>query len=208
MKISYAITVCNEFIEIQKLLTFLLKHKGVKDEIVILYDNKNGDKELLQYLLKFNKLPNVQTWRGLDFEGHFAEWKNKLTEYCSGDYIFQIDADELPHEHLIQELPGILEENPQVELIYIPRINTVEGLTKEHTQKWGWNVNEKGWVNFPDVQGRVYKNNTAIRWKNKVHEVITGHKIESSLPPSEEWCLYHPKEIKRQEKQNEYYNTL
>ena len=208
MKISYAITVCNEFIEIQKLLTFLLEHKRIKDEIVILYDSKNGDKELLQYLLKFNKLPNVQTWRGLDFEGHFANWKNKLNEYCDGDYIFQIDADEIPHKHLIQELPGILEGNPQVELIHVPRINTVEGLTSEHIQKWGWNVNEKGWVNFPDVQGRIYKNNMSIRWKNKVHEVITGHKIESSLPPSEEWCLYHPKEIKRQENQNEYYNTL
>ena len=42
MKISYAITVCNEFVEIQKLIPFILKHKRSIDEIVILYDQKNG----------------------------------------------------------------------------------------------------------------------------------------------------------------------
>ena len=45
MKISYAITVCNEFIEIQRLLHFLLKHKRYQDEIVILFDKANGDIE-------------------------------------------------------------------------------------------------------------------------------------------------------------------
>ena len=134
MKISYAITVCNEFLEIQKLIPFLLENKRIKDEIVILYDSKNGDKEVLNYLLKFNKLPNVQTWRGFDFDGHFANWKNKLTEYCDGDYIFQIDADEFPNQALIENLPTILESNPDNEVYLVPRVNTVEGLTDEHIQ--------------------------------------------------------------------------
>ena len=38
MKISYAVTVCNEFIEIQRLITFLLKHKRPQDEIVVQMD--------------------------------------------------------------------------------------------------------------------------------------------------------------------------
>jgi predicted double-glycine peptidase len=113
MKISYAITVCNEFLEIQKLVPFLLENKRIQDEIVILYDQKNGDPEVLNYLLKFNKLPNVQTWRGFEFEGHFADWKNKLTSYCTGDYIFQIDADEIPNQILIKHLPEILEYEPR-----------------------------------------------------------------------------------------------
>ncbi len=33
MKISYAITVCNEFIEIQRLIAFLLKNKRIQDNI-------------------------------------------------------------------------------------------------------------------------------------------------------------------------------
>ena len=63
------------------------------------------------------------------FKNHFADWKNKLTEYCDGDYIFQIDADELPNELLIQNLPVILESNPDNEVYLVPRVNTVEGLT-------------------------------------------------------------------------------
>ena len=208
MKISYAITVCNEFLEIQKLVPFLLKNKRPKDEIVILFDQKNGDTELLSYLLKFNKLPNVQTWRGLNFKGHFANWKNQLTEYCEGDYIFQIDADELPNELLIQNLPVILESNPDNEVYLVPRVNTVEGLTSEHIQMWGWNVNDKEWVNWPDYQWRIWKNKPGIKWKNKVHEVLDGHKSYAALPSQEEFALYHHKDIKRQEKQNLYYNTL
>ena len=208
MKISYAITVCNEFLEIQKLVPFLLKNKRPQDEIVILFDQKNGDTELLSYLLKFNKLPNVQTWRGLDFKGHFANWKNKLTEYCEGDYIFQIDADELPNELLIQNLPVILESNPDNEVYLVPRVNTVEGLTSEHISKWRWNVNDKGWVNWPDYQWRIWKNKPEIQWKNKVHEVLDGHKSHAPLPAQEEFALYHPKDIKKQEKQNEYYEKL
>ena len=208
MKISYAITVCNEFLEIQKLVPFLLKYKRPQDEIVILFDQNNGDTELLSYLLKFNKLPNVQTWRGLDFKGHFADWKNKLTEYCEGDYIFQIDADELPNESLIQNLPIILESNPDNEVYLVPRVNTVEGLTSEHISKWRWNVNDKGWVNWPDYQWRIWKNKPEIQWKNKVHEVLDGHKSHAPLPAQEEFALYHPKDIKKQEKQNEYYEKL
>ena len=207
MKISYAITVCNEFVEIQKLVPFLLKLKRRQDEIVILYDQKNGNEEIASWLQKFNKLPNVQFWRGF-FDGHFADWKNKLTEYCEGDYIFQIDADEMPHRSLIENLPTLLEHNSAVELYAIPRVNTVEGLTQEHVQKWGWRVDEKNWVNWPDFQTRLYKNDPEIRWHNKVHEVMRGHKQFAYLPMEEEWALYHPKDIKRQEKQNAYYDTL
>jgi len=111
MKISYAITVCNEFEEIKRLVEFLLRIKRPKDEIVILYDHKNGSEEIAEWLIKHNKLPNFQMWRGF-FEGHFGEWKNKLSDYCNGDYIFQIDADEMPHTNLINYLPTILESNP------------------------------------------------------------------------------------------------
>ena len=150
----------------------------------------------------------MQTWRGFEFEGHFADWKNKLTSYCSGDYIFQIDADEIPHKNLIDNLPVLLEANPEVDMLRVPRVNTVEGLTQEHIKKWGWNVNEKGWVNWADWQMRIYRRHPDIKWVNKVHEVLEGFKIHSMLPAEEEWALYHPKDIKRQEKQNAYYDTL
>ena len=107
-----------------------------------------------------------------------------------------------------QNLPVILEQNPDNEVYLVPRVNTVEGLTQEHIQKWGWNVNEKGWVNWPDFQWRIWKNKPEIKWKNKVHEVLHGFKTYSPLHDTELLALYHPKDIKRQEKQNAYYDTL
>ena len=207
MKISYAITVCNEQAEIIRLVTFLRENKRPEDEIVVLYDQTNGTSEVPDWLVKQSKYPGFQFWRGF-FEGHFADWKNKLTEYCSGDYIFQIDADELPNKALIDNLPSILESNPDNEVYLVPRVNTVEGLTQEHINKWRWRVDDKGWVNWPDYQMRIWKNKPEIKWRNKVHEVLEGHKNFSALPAQEELALYHPKDIKRQEKQNNYYESL
>jgi hypothetical protein len=206
MKISYAITVCNEFVEIQRLVNFLVKNKRHQDEIVILYDGVNGDLEIEEYL-RAKSINNEFIWYKGKFEGHFADWKNKLSLYCTGDYIYQIDADEMVSIYILDALPEILQHN-DIDVIQVPRINTVEGLTQQHIDKWGWRVNDKGWVNFPDYQWRIYKNNSTIKWKNKVHEVLGGYKTMSYLPSEEEWCLLHPKTIERQEKQNEYYETL
>jgi hypothetical protein len=209
MKISYAITVCNEFVEIQRLITFLLKNKRPQDEIVVLVDMTKNEptSELLGYLHRLSS-NNYITLSEQNFNNHFADWKNMLTQSCKGDYIFQIDADEIPHEKLLEILPEILEENFDCEVFLVPRVNTVEGLTQDHINKWGWNVNEQGWVNWPDNQWRIWKNKSEIKWVNKVHEKLDGYKVWSILPEMEEFALYHPKTIERQEKQNNYYNTL
>ena len=85
---------------------------------------------------------------------------------------------------------------------------TVAGLTDEHITKWGWNVNKDGWVNYPDLQWRIWKNKPEIKWKNKVHEVLEGFEYYTALPAVEQLSLYHPKDIKRQEQQNKYYETI
>jgi hypothetical protein len=206
MKISYAVTVCSEFEEIQRLLTFLIENKRSQDEIVVLYDSTNGTPEV-EEILRAKSIGKKLNWFSYEFDGHFANMKNYLTTMCNGDYIFQIDADEVPNKTLINHLPEVLELN-NVEVLRVSRVNTVEGLTKEHIDKWGWIVSDNGKVNWPDPQWRIYKNDPKIRWKNKVHEVLDGYTTKADLPYLEEWALYHPKTIDRQEKQNEYYNTL
>lgn len=207
MKISYAVTVCNEFVEIQRLVAFLLQNKRVEDEIVILYDSANGDREIESFL-RSHSINGEFRWYKDEFQRHFADWKNKLTSFCTGDYIFQIDADELPVDDLINILPHMLEINPTVDVFLVPRINTVEGLTQEHIQKWGWVVNDSGWVNWPDYQWRIWKNQPNIQWINKVHEKLDGFKEYSILPADTSFALQHPKTITKQEKQNNYYDTL
>ena len=202
MKISYAVTVCNELTELKRLFNFLLDNMRQEDEIIILFDSVNGSVEVEQFI----KSTGAHFYP-YKFDGNFSKMKNYLTSLCTGDYIYQIDADEMLNEYILRLLPQVLQQN-DVDVLLVPRINTVEGLTQQHIDKWGWRVDENGWVNFPDYQWRIYKNNKNIKWKNKVHEVLDGYKTMSHLPTEKEWCLIHEKTIKRQEMQNEYYNTL
>ena len=206
MKISYAITVCDELEEIKRLVTFLLEHKDVRDEIVITFDHKNGSKEVEKYLRSQTEEISWHTaWP--PFERDFSKLKNYTKSMCKGDYIFHLDADEYPHEILIEQLPTILETN-DVDLVWVPRVNTVEGLTDEHCVKWGWRVTQLGWVNYPDYQARVFRRDNKIRWRKPVHEHIWGCKTYAHLPPQEELSLYHHKTINKQEQQNKLYEKI
>jgi hypothetical protein len=205
MKISYAITVCNELEEIKRLIGFLHQYKRPEDEICVLLDKPKASQELLDQLHRYSS-SNWINLKESTFQGHFADWKNELTSLCSGDYIFQIDADEIPNDILIENLPAILENN--VDVILVPRVNTVQGITSQHIQAWGWKQNEKGWIQWPDHQWRIYKNTPDIKWIKKVHEKLDGYKTYSGLPELEEYAIYHPKTIEKQESQNNFYNQL
>jgi glycosyltransferase involved in cell wall biosynthesis len=201
--ISIAITVCNEHKELETLLDYLQERAlSPEYEIIIQIDKDNHTDDVIGVIvnrgIKHHFFP---------LNKDFATYKNELIKHCSGEYIFQVDADELPNVELLNMLPGILESNPDVDVYLVPRINTVSGITEEHIQKWRWNV-EGDRINFPDYQWRIYKNIPSIKWINKVHERLDGFKTYSTLPPLDEFCLLHPKTIERQEKQNNFYNTL
>ena len=202
MKISYGITVKDESEELFELLQILKKNIDEEDEIIIVRDGM--DVPVGALLNDHKESKNLRVY-DKKFEGDFAEQKNFVIEKCTGDYIFHIDADEYPHDTLLEQLPQIIEMN-DVDLIWIPRVNTVEGFTQEDVQRWGWRMTEKGWVNYPDYQARVFRNHKDIRWTRPLHEYITGCKTYSHLPPHEELSLYHPKTIEKQEKQNMFYN--
>mgnify|MGYP003651547973 CR=1 FL=1 len=210
MKVSYAIPVCNEIEEIKRLTQFLIKTKNEQDEIVILVDQSNHTQEVKDYVEQFAEECHDQnvTRAYFPLNKDFAAFKNHLNSLCSGDYIYQVDADEMLTEYVVKILPQVLTHNP-VDMIRVPRINTVKGLTQEHISKWGWRVDDKGRVNYPDYQTRIYKNDPDIKWSGKVHEVIIGANSLSHLPIEfDDWCLIHDKDITRQEIQNELYESI
>ena len=206
MKISYSILTHNETDSLSDLIQFLVEHKDKEDEIVILdgYSDNEKTKEILDTMCSIHEIKFEQRHLLKDYAGQ----KNHLTRMCSGDYIINIDADEIPHKFLIKNIKGILEVNPTIDLYWVPRVNTVDGITQDHIDKWRWQVNEKGWVNWPDYQGRIWRNRPNIMWKNPVHEVLIGYKEHTYLPMEEEFCFYHPKGIERQEQQNEFYGSI
>lgn len=205
MRISYSMLVHNETDSLKKLLDFLIKFKQPQDEIVILddYSDDEKTKQILDYYVSANDIVFEQR----NLLGDFATQKNYLKSMCSGDYSFNLDADEIVTHWFMKDIHEILDEN-EVDLIFIPRINTVEGLTKEHILQWGWVVNEKGWVNYPDWQGRIFKNRPNIRWEKPVHEQIIGFQTYAHLPMEQKYSIVHPKDIDRQIKQNNKYKEI
>ena len=204
MNISYGITVCNEADELNRLLDILLTHIDSEDEIVICVDGNDDD---VQFILdRYEHHERITMYRR-KLDKDFAAQKNSVIENCKGDYIFHLDADEYPHEILLSQIKLILEMN-EADLVWIPRVNTVEGITNEHCVKWGWRINDKGWINYPDYQARVFKRSKDIRWIKPVHEYIIGCKTYAHLPPQEELSLYHYKTIDKQEQQNKLYEKI
>jgi glycosyltransferase involved in cell wall biosynthesis len=205
MNISYGITVCNEHAELENLITHITPYLDKGDEIVVVYDQNRVTPEVLDVL---EKNPSVHSF-GFDFQQNFLENKNFMNSKCKGDYIFQIDADEIPQGELLANLKAILDLNEGVDVIITPRKNLVEGLTPEHIQKWNWHVNSEGWVNWPDPQKRIYRNDSSIQWSgHMVHGMVEGYKTYTVLPFEEEWCILHNKTIDRQESQNDRYAKI
>lgn len=205
MRISYAIPVCYEHEELKRLLTLLVENKRREDEIVVQADLGNTTSEVYKVIDSFSA--NIKLVE-FPLKGNFGAFKNHLKSHCTGDWIFQIDADENFTTEFIHNLHVVLQQNPSIEVFLLARINTVDGLTDSHIQKWRWSVNENGWVNFPDWQPRILQNSPKIQWANKVHEVLVGHTSYGFFPSEEEWCILHHKNIARQEAQNSLYNTL
>jgi len=205
--ISFAITTHNEGNYIRTLLDQLIPFcETTGDEIVILDDNST-DPLTQNLLFRYADTDRIQL-QYKEFKGDFAEHKNYLNSLCTGDYIFQIDADEYLSDNLLKYLHDLTGHNPDIDLYWVPRINIVNGLTPEDIARWRWSVNDKGHVMFPDYQGRLYRNVDTIYWQNKVHERIVGHKNEAHIPAEEDWAIVHNKDIERQRLQNNYYETL
>jgi len=208
INITYAITVYNELDEIIRLIEFLITRIGDEDEILVQYDSDSVTQAVSDYLKIASGLnPKIRVI-GFPLNNDFSSFKNNIKNHSNGIFILQIDADELPSEYLIGNLHEILEFNKEVDLFLVPRVNTVEGLTDRHIKKWGWKVDDKGRVNYPDYQTRLYRRTSEIQWTGEVHERIIGYNTISVLPREDIYSLYHPKTIDRQEKQNSFYDEL
>ncbi|GAB3721896.1 glycosyltransferase [Spirosoma lituiforme] len=206
IRLSYGITVCNEAVELERLILFLLLHKDPHDQIVVLQDSTQPDAWVTDVL---NRYQDKLIHRAARLNGDFATFKNNLLTMASGDYLFQIDADELPSDTLLHLLKGELRKHRKVDCLAVPRINLVKGLTPEWADAWQWQVDTQGRINYPDYQVRIFKLNQIIRWKNKVHEELEGHQHCHFLPSDHDhFCLFHRKDIERQKKQNEFYQSL
>ena len=202
VKISYAICVCNEDRELNSLVNFLLKVKDEEDEVNILLDSKNVTPEVRKVLESYGDKIVVNE---REFDGKFSDHRNYHATKCTGDYIFVIDADEMPQEALIANIKTF-----EGDIMYVPRVNMCPGYTADWITDYKFNLNEMGWVNWPDYQGRYYKNNGEIKWSNDLHEKLIGSTSDNvaKVDAKPLVSLLHIKTVERQDKQGAYYDSL
>ena len=226
--ISYAIPVCNEHVELERLLNQLNEWVDTHDQIVIQKDHDNVTEQVIAVIDAFSNICKCEIdVISFPLRNNFAEFKNNLKSFCRKDYVFQIDADETLGDSLLMDLPVLLYDNTDTDLFFLPRINIVKGLTSEYAESQQWQVRDIGFpiaremdehvINFPDRQARLFKNKPEIKWRNRVHEVITGHKTFIDMASGlhdldneqiQSWCLIHVKGLDRQIQQNEKYSRI
>lgn len=201
--ISYAIGVCNEHKELDDLLYTLVENIIHSDEILVLVDTGKVTSEVTQVLDKYRKFIKVHA---REFDNHFANHKNFLNDKCKGAYIFNVDADEIPTYELIKQLYGIVAGGP--DLVYVPRVNILAGANDDFIKKCNFSVNEVGYINWPDMQGRLYRNIPGIKWVNKLHEKIEGAEKVVGIQPNPMTSIWHIKSVQRMKAQDDYYQKL
>ena len=211
--ISYLVTCKNEGESLYQLLRLLNQYKD-GNECVVLDDY--SDDSNTQYILKLatcdinNSTGFIRLYQHA-LNNNYSEHKNYGKSLCKGKYIFQIDADELPSETLLQSIPDLINLNPDVDLFWIPRINDFVGVNQQNATQWGWKLTpyeNKLIVNWPDPQGRLFKNLPNLKWERRLHEKIEGAKAYSYLPYEYEFSLYHNKTIEKQIETNLKYNKI
>jgi len=207
--ISYCITVYNEAQELARLIASIRPAISNSDEIVIVQTHKNEeekDSEFYQTVKDISQR-HATKYGSFHFENNFADLKNYMNSLASGQYIINLDADETMMPFALEKLkPTVLEND--IDLYYLPRINIVEGITQEDIQKWSWKINERGWINWPDYQPRIYKNNGSIKWVSKVHEHLEGFQTHATIEADGKIAIIHKKTIDKQRQQNALYDTL
>lgn len=199
---SYAICVCNEHRELETLLRHLQSHtiNRSKTEIVVLVDTKNVTDDVKMVIERNKSFIKVFE---RDFDNNFANHKNFLNSKCSGKYIFNIDADEIPNLNIFRFFESLKDE--VFDVVYIPRINICPGHTQEFLKMHNFTANEQGWINWPDFQGRIYP--AGAVWEGDVHEKIKGTNVKL-LNPDPSFAIMHIKSMERQNRQNELYKSI
>jgi glycosyltransferase involved in cell wall biosynthesis len=155
-KISVAILTYNEEVNIKA----CLESVSWADE-VILVDEKSGDatvKIAKKYTSKIF-LVNHGSASGLTHDTMFHKHKQIALEKCTGDWIFQIDADERISPELAKEIKEAV-DSPIYNGFQVPRRNIIFGKWIEHT---GW---------YPDYQVKLFRKGKGRYACKTVHEQI------------------------------------
>lgn len=148
-KISVAIATRNE----EKNIKDCLESISWADEIVV-FDEKSTDKTVAIAKKYTSRVYLV------DHDPMFHKTKQKAINKCTGDWVFQLDADERVTPELKKEVLLALGGHQTLEAFRVPRRSQIFGKRMEHT---GW---------YPDYQIKLFKRGKGHYPCQTVHEDI------------------------------------
>lgn len=194
MRITYSIQVCNESRELYSLINFLTQVIDSEDNIQVIVDSLHVTDKVKLVLDHFKNSITVHE-RPFD---NFQANSNFHIDQATGEYVFAIDADEMPQVSLIKGIKNMIQESG-ADVIWIPRINIHPGLTPEFLEKCNFNINENMWINWPDYQGRILKNNGKVRFGvEELHTKPVGGEKVVQIHPVPALALWHIKSVEKQ----------
>jgi hypothetical protein len=178
VKITYSIQVRDESRELFTLLDFLIKVIDYVDNIHVVVDTTHKTEKVQEVLEHFSK--NITVFERAFDTSHGNSMYHK--EVATGDYVFTLEADEIPQETLIKSIKSVISVEGS-EIIFVPRVNICPNMTQEYLHiSEGFEMNRVGWLNWPDYQSRIYRRDDHITWSEddvpKLHgsDKVTGMK--------------------------------
>lgn len=215
MKVTYGIGCCNEIEELKRLLPFILQHKQEQDEVVVQWDSSGGTQEVVDYVTSFDNVVFAEDNLRDDEGPDFAAFKNRLLDRSTGDWHFQIDADEVPSVGIMQILHDFL-ANADADLVGMARADIIVCDSQETFNKMNQvcNFRPKQWLEGYGMllnvgtQRRLIKVGSDIRWAPRLHEQPKHEKKMDRLPfdGTMRYVLHHDKTPERQHKQHWFYH--
>lgn len=200
-KISLAMMTHNEFEELSRLCGYLAEFRDSFCEIVVVDDFSTVD------LLPLLDGVGAKLYRR-PLDRNFSAQRNYLKGKCSGDFIFVLDPDEIPHRNMLCLMNEIIDKMEAVgaDACSFPRLNLmVEPGASDIAPLFD---NARLQQQVPDYQVRLIRNLPGISWADRVHERIRGITQAIIMPNSTEFCLLHLKTSQRQAAANELYREL
>ncbi|WP_320009089.1 glycosyltransferase [Maridesulfovibrio sp.] len=102
----------------------------------------------------------------------FSAQRNRMLQHCSGDWVIYLDAD----ERLDNDSWDILRQATALEACdcwYLPRMTFYPDSSNSRI----------GYGLWPDLQLRLFKNTSRLRFINRIHEKLTGIQGKSGILP-------------------------
>jgi glycosyltransferase involved in cell wall biosynthesis len=191
MRLSYAVLVHNEGDSLAKLLAAIRKPARAFAWEIVLVDDFSTDPRTCE-ILSAEQLAGTKVFKRA-LADDFAAQKNFLNEQCGGDYIFNLDADELPPLRLVAQADVYCRREPQVDVFELPRLNTIADASDADLSAWGKTRNALHHIDWPDWQQRLYRRVPSIRWQGRVHEKLSGYGSIMRFPAEPGFAIVHSK---------------